>query len=142
MALRVHFMLFRGIPLDSYAPRATPNMARRWRMDLVQAVTHSAGPLPGSAGRRRRLAREEQREVLAEAINELSETERLVLGMRCLESVRPRQIAVLLEMSEEKVNALLQSGLRVIQEHVAVARSAPPPLKKESGSARGGGRGR
>ncbi len=114
-------------------------------MDLVQSVAQAAGPRSRTAGGRRRHAKGEQRLMLAEAINELSETERLVLGMRCLEAVRPHQIALLLDQPEEKINALLESGMRVVREHLTEARSAPSPRAGSPSTARvrcGGGRAR
>jgi DNA-directed RNA polymerase specialized sigma24 family protein len=106
-------------------------------MDLVQAVMQSVSPQSRSSGARR-LRKEQRRQLLAEAINGLSETERLVLGMRCLESVRPRQIAAVLELREEKIHELLENGMRRIQAHLSAATGPADAARPVRGRRRGG----
>ncbi len=58
--------------------------------------------------------RKEDRRRLAEAIDRLPETGRLVLGLRFYESIRPRQIAMVLGISEEDVRRILVDSVRQI----------------------------
>ncbi len=111
-------------------------------MNSVHALAQTAGQPQG--GRRRRLGKEEERRVLARAINEMSEIERLVLGLRCLEAVRPRQIAAMLDLTEEKVQSLVEDGMRLIQSHLLEARNggglAAAAASSHPGNGRNGGR--
>jgi DNA-directed RNA polymerase specialized sigma24 family protein len=111
-------------------------------MDSVHAIAHASPP---QSGRRRRPGKKEQQLLLAQAINGMSELERLVLGLRCLEAIRPRQIAAMLDLTEERVESLVESGTRLIEKHLLEARDgvAPVPASasvRSANGANGGGR--
>lgn len=62
--------------------------------------------------RRRRVKKELERRVLAEAMESLPETTRVVLGLRYYESLTRRQIATLLSMEEDEVRDLLTQAMQ------------------------------
>jgi len=63
---------------------------------------------------RARLGRKEERRMMAEAIEDLPELDRLILGLRYYESVRPAQIAAVLGLPEDEVRRLLAQALERI----------------------------
>ena len=76
------------------------------------------GAVPGSArpARRNPAAREEERRRVSAAMQELPETSRVALALRYFESARPRQIAVVLGISEERIEAILGEAVRDVAE--------------------------
>ena len=73
---------------------------------------------PGRAISRRRTTagREEERRRLAAAIQELPELGRLALALRHHESLRPRQVAAVIGLSEEETLQLLSESVRAVAE--------------------------
>ena len=80
--------------------------------------------------RRRPLALggKEARRVVADAINALPETARLVLSLRYYEAIRPRQIALLLALPEEEIRQLLIAGSREVVNRLQEV--PEPPARK------------
>ena len=85
---------------------------------MLSVASLFQGTVPGSARHARRslAAREEERRRLSAAMQELSETPRLALALRYFESARPRQIAVVLGISEERIEAILADAVREVAE--------------------------
>ncbi len=84
---------------------------------------------------RKRFRKDHERRILAEAMDSLPETTRVVLGLRYYESLTRRQIATLLSMEEEEVGELLTQAMqRVVhcldQEMQPAADSAPAPRRR------------
>jgi DNA-directed RNA polymerase specialized sigma24 family protein len=71
-------------------------------------------------------------------MQELPETSRVALALRYFESARPRQIAVVLGISEERIEAILLDAVREVAEIlrrpevVAPAPSGPPPRARRT----------
>ena len=85
---------------------------------MLSVASFFQGTVPGSArpARRSLAAREEERRRLSAAMQELPETSRLALALRYFESARPRQIAVVLGISEERIDAVLTAAVREVAE--------------------------
>jgi DNA-directed RNA polymerase specialized sigma24 family protein len=85
---------------------------------MLSVASLFQGTVPGNARpvRRSLAAREDERRRLAAAMQELSETPRLALALRYFESARPRQIAVVLGISEERIEAILADAVREVAE--------------------------
>jgi DNA-directed RNA polymerase specialized sigma24 family protein len=85
---------------------------------MLSVASLIQGTTPGTARRARRslAAREEERRRLHAAMQELAETPRLALALRYYESARPRQIAAVLGISEERIEAVLTAAVRQVVE--------------------------
>jgi DNA-directed RNA polymerase specialized sigma24 family protein len=85
---------------------------------MLSVASFFQGTASGSARpvRRSLAAREEERRRLSAAMQELPETSRVALALRYFESARPRQIAVVLGISEERIEAILADAVRNVAE--------------------------
>lgn len=85
---------------------------------MLSVASFFQGTAPGSARRVRRnlAAREEEQRRLGAAMQELPETSRLALALRYFESARPRQIALVLGISEERIEAVLADAVQEVTE--------------------------
>ncbi len=92
--------------------------------------------------KRKRFRKDLERRVLAEAMDSLPETTRVVLGLRYYESLTRRQIATLLSMEEEEVGDLLtqamQKVVHCLDQEMQSADDPPPAQRRRTG--RGPGR--
>jgi DNA-directed RNA polymerase specialized sigma24 family protein len=107
---------------------------------MLSVASLFQGTAPGGARRVRRslAAREEERRRLSAAMQELPEASRLALALRYFESARPRQIAVVLGISEERIEAILADAVREVaeilrrSEVVTPVASSPRPRERRT----------
>lgn len=88
---------------------------------MLSVASLFQGTAPGSvrgarSARRSLAAREEERRRLNAAMQELPEAPRLALALRYFESARPRQIAAVLGIPEERIEAVLTDAVREVTE--------------------------
>ena len=95
---------------------------------MLSVASFFQGTAPGSARRaRRNLAeREEEQRRVGAAMQELPETSRLALALRYFESARPRQIALVLGISEERIEAVLADAVQEVTEILRRPEAAAP----------------
>ncbi len=96
---------------------------------MLSVASLFPGTGTGRARRARRNspAREEEQRRLREAMQDLAETPRLVLALRYFESARPQQIALLLDIPEERIDSILTSAVHDVTEFLRRAESTTPP---------------
>jgi DNA-directed RNA polymerase specialized sigma24 family protein len=80
--------------------------------------------------RRSPAAREEERRRLGAAMQELPEIQRLALALRYFESARPRQIAVVLGVTEERLESILADAVREVAEILRRPEAAAPAVAR------------
>jgi DNA-directed RNA polymerase specialized sigma24 family protein len=85
---------------------------------MFSVASFFQGTAPGSArpARRSLAARDEERRRLGAAMQKLPETSRVALALRYFESARPRQIAAVLGISEERIEAILDEAVHQVAE--------------------------
>jgi DNA-directed RNA polymerase specialized sigma24 family protein len=100
---------------------------------MLSVASLFQGSAPGNARRARRslAAREEEQRRLRAAMQELSETPRLALALRYFESARPRQIAAVLGIPEDRIDAILADAVQEVAE-ILRRPEAPAPEPADS----------
>jgi hypothetical protein len=96
---------------------------------MLSVTSLFQGTSVGSARRARKglAAREEERRRLHAAMQELAETPRLVLALRYFESARPRQIAAVLGIPEERLEPILNEAVAQVMEILKRQDAGEPP---------------
>jgi DNA-directed RNA polymerase specialized sigma24 family protein len=85
---------------------------------MFSVASFFQGTAPGSArtARRSLAARDEERRRLGAAMQKLPEASRVAFALRYFESARPRQIAVVLGIPEERIEAILDVAVQEVAE--------------------------
>jgi DNA-directed RNA polymerase specialized sigma24 family protein len=107
---------------------------------MLSVASLFQGTATGSArsarsARRSLAAREEERRRLDAAMQELPEVPRLALALRYFESARPRQIALVLGIPEDRVEAVLAEAVREVTRILQRPEEAMPAAAGSRGRA-------
>lgn len=112
----------RAVPFSAWLLRITHNLAidhMRRRLTLCETAEAMPGAQPDEA-RSRELA-----DALRDALQELPEGQRRVVGMRHLAGIGPGEIAWTLDRSEDSVHALHHRGRRALRKGLERRGAAP-----------------